>query len=131
MGIEKYMVTSALTGVVAQRLLKRVCPECSENHLITREEAELTGLPEGTVTKTGKGCVSCRNTGYSGRIAIYEFVMITKELRTAILKGASLDELTEIAGGQGMISLKDSCKELLLNGITSCREATRVIYAKE
>ena len=63
MGIEKYMVTSALTGVVAQRLLKRVCPECSENHLITREEAELTGLPEGTVTKTGKGCVSCRNTG--------------------------------------------------------------------
>ena len=131
MGIEKYMVTSALTGVVAQRLLKRVCPECSENHLITREEAELTGLPEGTVTKTGKGCVSCRNTGYSGRIAIYEFVMITKELRTAILKGASLDELTEIGGGQGMISLKDSCKELLLNGITSCREATRVIYAKE
>ena len=131
MGIEKYMVTSALTGVVAQRLLKRVCPECSENHLITREEVELTGLPEGTVTKTGKGCVSCRNTGYSGRIAIYEFVMITKELRTAILKGASLDELTEIAGGQGMISLKDSCKELLLNGITSCREATRVIYAKE
>ena len=57
--------------------------------------------------------------------------MVTKELRTAILKGASLDELTEIAGRQGMISLKDSCKELLLNGITSCREATRVIYAKE
>lgn len=131
MGIEKYMITSALTGVVAQRLLKRVCPECSEDHRLTREEAELTGLPEGTVTKSGKGCVACRNTGYSGRIAIYEFVLITKELRTAILQGASIDEMTEIARKQGMISLRDSCKELLLNGITSCREANRIIYAKE
>lgn len=131
MGIEKYMITSALTGVVAQRLLKRVCPECSEDHRLTREEAELTGLPEGTVTKSGKGCVACRNTGYSGRIAIYEFVLITKELRTAILQGASIDEMTEIARKQGMISLRDSCKELLLNGITGCREANRIIYAKE
>lgn len=131
MGIERYMITSALTGVVAQRLLKRVCPECSEDHHLTREEAELTGLPEGTVTKSGKGCVACRNTGYSGRIAIYEFVLITKELRSAILQGASIDEMTEIARRQGMISLRDSCKELLLNGITSCKEANRIIYAKE
>ena len=131
MGIERYMITSALTGVVAQRLLKRVCPECSEDHHLTREEAELTGLPEGTVTKSGKGCVACRNTGYSGRIAIYEFVLITKELRSAILQGASIDEMTEIARKHGMISLRDSCKELLLNGITSYKEAVRVICAKE
>lgn len=131
MGIEKYLVTSALTGVVAQRLLKRVCPECSQNHLITEEESKLTGLPVGTVTKVGRGCMNCGNTGYSGRVAIYEFVLVTKELRSAILSGALNDELVEIAKGQGMISLKDSCQELLLNGITSAKEAMRIIYAKE
>lgn len=131
MGIEKYMVTSALTGVVAQRLLKRVCPECSREHIITEEEAEMTGLPVGTVTKVGRGCLSCGNTGYAGRIAIYEFVLVTKELRKAIISGATQDELLQIAKGQGMISLKDSCKDLLLNGITSVKEAIRIIYAKE
>lgn len=131
MGIEKYLVTSALTGVVAQRLLKRVCPECSMNHLITEEESKLTGLPVGTTTKVGRGCMNCGNTGYSGRVAIYEFVLVTKELRSAILAGTSNDELVEIAKGQGMISLKDSCQELLLNGITSVKEAMRIIYAKE
>lgn len=131
MGIEKYLVTSALTGVVAQRLLRRVCPECGVNHEITEEESEITGLPIGTKTKVGRGCMNCGNTGYSGRVAIYEFVLVTKELRSAILSGALNDELIEIAKGQGMISLKDSCKELLLNGITSVKEATRVIYAKE
>lgn len=131
MGIEKYLVTSALTGVVAQRLLKRVCSECSIDHKITEEESELTRLPVGTLTKAGRGCMACGNTGYSGRVAIYEFVVITKELRSAILKGALNEELIEIAKGQGMISLKDSCKELLINGITSVKEATRIIYAKE
>ena len=131
MGIEKYLVTSSLSGVVAQRLLKRVCPECSVDHKITEDESKMTGLPVGTVTKVGRGCMNCGNTGYSGRIAIYEFVLITKELRKAILEGVTMDELYDIAKGQGMISLKDSCKELLLNGITSCKEAVRVIYAKE
>ena len=131
MGIEKYLVTSALSGVVAQRLLKRVCPECSEDHKISEDESRLTGLPVGTVTKVGRGCMNCGNTGYSGRIAIYEFVLVTKELRKAILSGATMDELLEIAKEQGMISLRDSCKELLLNGITSSKEAVRVIYAKE
>ena len=131
MGIEKYLVTSALSGVVAQRLLKRVCPECSEEHRINDEESRLTGLPVGTVTKVGRGCMNCGNTGYSGRIAIYEFVLVSKELRKAILSGATMDELLEVAKEQGMISLKDSCKELLLNGITSSKEAVRVIYAKE
>jgi len=131
MGIEKYLVTSALTGVVAQRLLKRVCPECSVNHTITEEESKITGLPVGTVTKEAKGCLNCGNTGYSGRVAIYEFVLVTKELRSAILSGKSNDELIDIAKKQGMVSLKDSCQELLLNGITSIREATRIIYAKE
>lgn len=131
MGIERYLAASSLSGVVAQRLLKRVCPECSEDYVLNEDEAAVSGLPAGTVTKIGKGCMSCGYTGYSGRIAIYEFVLITKEIRKAILSNKTSDELLEIAKGQGMITLKDSCRELILNGITSYREAVRVIYAKE
>lgn len=131
MGIERYLAASSLSGVVAQRLLKRVCPECSEDYILNEDEAAASGLPVGTVTKIGKGCMSCGHTGYSGRIAIYEFVLITKEIRKAILSNKTSDELLEIAKGQGMITLKDSCRELILNGITSYREAVRVIYAKE
>lgn len=131
MGIERYLAASSLSGVVAQRLLKRVCPECSENYVLNEDEAAVSGLPAGTVTKIGKGCMSCGHTGYSGRIAIYEFVLITKEIRKAILSNKTSDELLEIAKEQGMITLKDSCRELILNGITSYREAVRVIYAKE
>lgn len=131
MGIERYLAASSLSGVVAQRLLKRVCPECSEDYVLNEDEAAVSGLPAGTVTKKGKGCMSCGHTGYSGRIAIYEFVLITKEIRKAILSNKTSDELLEIAKEQGMITLKDSCRELILNGITSYREAVRVIYAKE
>ena len=131
MGIERYLAASSLSGVVAQRLLKRVCPECSEDYVLNEDEAAVSGLPAGTVTKIGKGCMNCGHTGYSGRIAIYEFVLITKEIRKAILSNKTSDELLEIAKGQGMITLKDSCRELILNGITSYREAVRVIYAKE
>lgn len=131
MGIERYLAASSLSGVVAQRLLKRVCPECSEDYVLNEDEAAVSGLPTGTVTKIGKGCMSCGHTGYSGRIAIYEFVLITKEIRKAILSNKTSDELLEIAKGQGMITLKDSCRELILNGITSYREAVRLIYAKE
>lgn len=131
MGIERYLAASSLSGVVAQRLLKRVCPECSEDYVLNEDEAAVSGFPAGTVTKIGKGCMSCGHTGYSGRIAIYEFVLITKEIRKAILSNKTSDELLEIAKGQGMITLKDSCRELILNGITSYREAVRVIYAKE
>lgn len=131
MGIERYLAASSLSGVVAQRLLKRVCPECSEDYVLNEDEAAVSGLPAGTVTKIGKGCMNCGHTGYSGRIAIYEFVLITKEIRKAILSNKTSDELLEIAKEQGMITLKDSCRELILNGITSYREAVRVIYAKE
>ena len=131
MRIERYLAASSLSGVVAQRLLKRVCPECSEDYVLNEDEAAVSGLPAGTVTKIGKGCMNCGHTGYSGRIAIYEFVLITKEIRKAILSNKTSDELLEIAKEQGMITLKDSCRELILNGITSYREAVRVIYAKE
>ena len=131
MGVDRYLIASSLTGCVAQRLLKRVCPHCAENHFLSKEEAELIGLPEGTLTKIGKGCISCGNTGYSGRIAIYELVKVTREMRDLITQGASMNEISDLAKEQGMITLKDSCREALASGITSYKEAIKVIFAND
>jgi type IV pilus assembly protein PilB len=131
MGVDRFLIASSLAGCVAQRLLKRVCPHCAEDHILNEEEAEIIGLPEGTVTKIGKGCVSCGSTGYSGRIAIYELVKITREMKDLISHNASVLEITDLAKEQGMVTLKDSCREALLNGITSYKEAIKVIFSND
>ena len=131
MGVDRFLIASSLAGAVAQRLLKRVCPHCGEEHVLNKEEAEIIGLPEGTKTRIGKGCVSCGNTGYSGRVAIYELVKVTKEMRELISKDATADEIAALAETQGMVSLKSSCREALLNGITSYKEAIKVIFAND
>ena len=131
MGVDRFLIASSLAGCVAQRLLKRVCPHCAEDHLLSEEEAEVIGLPAGTVTKLGKGCISCGNTGNSGRIAIYEMVKITREMKDLITQGGSVDEITDLAKEQGMVTLKDSCREALLNGIISYKEAIKIIFAND
>ena len=131
MGVDRFLISSSLSGCIAQRLLKRVCPHCAENHVLNAEESEVIGLPEGTITKIGRGCVTCGNTGYSGRIAIYELVKITRELRDAITAGASIEAITDLAREQGMVTLQDSCRQALLNGITSYKEAIKVIFAND
>lgn len=131
MGVDRFLIASSLAGCVAQRLLKRVCPHCAEEHILSEEEAEVIGLPEGTITKIGKGCISCGNTGNSGRIAIYEMVKITREMKDLITKGGSVDEITDLAKEQGMVTLKDSCREALLNGIVSYKEAIKIIFAND
>lgn len=131
MGVDRFLISSSLAGCIAQRLLKRVCPHCGEDHILNEEEAAIIGLPEGTITKIGKGCVSCGNTGYSGRVAIYELVKVTRELKDAISSGESVEVITDIAKEQGMVTLKDSCRQALLNGITSYKEAIKVIFAND
>jgi type IV pilus assembly protein PilB len=131
MGVDRFLIASSLAGRVAQRLLKRVCPHCCEDHPLSKEEAEIIGLPEGTITKIGKGCVSCGNTGNSGRVAIYELVKVTREIREMISNGSTVDEITELAVEQGMVTLKDSCRAALLSGITSYKEAIKIIFAND
>ena len=131
MGVDRYLIASSVSGCVAQRLLKRVCPSCAEKYVLNDEEAELLGLPTGTVTQIGRGCMVCGNTGYSGRIAIYELVKMTREIKEKIVSGASIDEISDLAKEQGMITLKDSAREAILNGITSYKEAIKVIFAND
>lgn len=131
MGVDRYLIASSVAGCVAQRLLKRVCPSCAEKYVLNGEEAEILGLPEGTVTQIGRGCMTCGNTGYSGRIAIYELVKMTREIKEKIVSGASIDEISDLAKEQGMVTLKDSAREAVLNGITSYKEAIKIIFAND
>ena len=128
MGLEPYMIASSLVGIVAQRLMRRVCPECQEDAgMSAREEAfvgrKLTGL------KKGKGCPHCNYTGYRGRIAIHEILKIDAPLRKMITDGATVEEIREYAITQiHMKTLKQRGTELVEQGITTIEELMKVSY---
>lgn len=128
MGVEPYMIASSLVGIVAQRLVRKVCTFCGEWGPMTEEEEAIAGVSFERV-KHAKGCRQCNNTGYKGRISIHEILMIDKEVREKITKGASVEEIKDYAiSYQGMSTLKQSALDLVANGTTSVDELLRVSY---
>jgi len=128
MGIEPYLVASSLEAVLAQRLVRVICPDCKEQ-LSTSEIAPLRQrfgdtLP-GTLYK-GRGCRRCQGTGYRGRIGIFEMMVVTDEVRSLILENASAPDLRRVAAGQGMRSLRDDGFRHLCEGRTTVEEVLRV-----
>jgi type IV pilus assembly protein PilB len=131
MGIKPFLIAASIRGIVAQRLVKRICSNCKTAHEATDVEKDLLEA-EGDVTiYKGRGCPKCFYTGYSGRIAIHEVLKVDKEVREAIQSRKSIDELTEVAQKGGMTFLKDNCRELVLSGITSMDEYSRVVFKLE
>ncbi len=129
MGVEPFLVASSLVLTSAQRLCKRICPHCKEEIDIPKEVFEKEGFayPEGVTFYHGKGCDKCRFTGYLGRIATIETMLINEELRQLILKGATSDEIKEFAVKHcGMKTLRENTFELFLRGITTFEEVLRV-----
>jgi type IV pilus assembly protein PilB len=133
MGIEPYLIATSVVGVVAQRLVRRLCPQCSEVYEATEYEKTLLGLiPEIPVyLKRPTGCSFCSNSGYKGRIGIYEIMEIKRTQREMILKDCSMDELKDACMKEGMKTLRSSCTEHVLKGVTSMDELMRVAYLKE
>lgn len=129
MGIELFMVATALVGVIAQRLVKRVCTGCKEFRDATAEELALLKMEGPVQVAQGTGCNVCGGTGYAGRIAIHEILALDKELRSMITSGVATDAIKERAREKGLRTLNESCKELVLEGITSIQEMTRVTYS--
>jgi len=119
MGVEPYLVASSLEAVIAQRLVRVICTECKEK-LSTSE----TELPE-TLYK-GRGCRRCQNTGYRGRIGIFEMMVVTDEIRSLIIRNASPRDLRQTSARQGMTSLRDDGFRHLFEGRTSAEEVFRV-----
>lgn len=128
MNIPTYMVTSAVAGIVAQRLLKRICPRCGEDVPATEAEKEFLGITGDFMLKRGKGCPYCNQTGFKGRTTIHEVMVLDKPLRKMINEGAPMDEVKQAACDAGMNTLADSAKELVLNGITTMEQALKATY---
>ena len=128
MGIESYMLANSLVGIIAQRLVRKICPDCGEWGIPTDEELRIIGRPLERV-KHKVGCKKCNGTGYRGRISIHEILPIDKPVRKLITDNASSEEIKEYARTQlGMLTLKESCMELIEEGMTTVEELVKVAY---
>lgn len=105
MGIEPYLITATLLGVLAQRLARRNCPHCIEEEEVEPAVRESLGVSEDELFYKGKGCDACNQTGFSGRIAVYELLQVTPKLRSNLVAGVSADKLHSIAVDEGMLPL--------------------------
>lgn len=129
MGIEPYMVSSALVGVVAQRLARKVCPYCKKPHESTEEEIKLLKL-EGPVTfYRGEGCQYCNFTGYKGRTALHEIIVVNSEIKHMINREAKAEEIRQYAQAHDTMLLQDNMRQLVLEGITTPEEYVKITYS--
>ena len=129
MGIEPFMVSTALIGVVAQRLVRRICTNCREEYTPGPDEVELLKLKPGQKLYRGAGCSECNEKGYKGRIAIHEVVIMTKAMRALLERRAAEDEMRALAISEGTLMLADSAAQLVLEGITTVQEMSKVTYS--
>ncbi len=129
LGLEPFLITACLEGIIAQRLVRRICTDCKEAYEPTDEELyelELTRTStEGRVFYFGKGCKKCNNTGYRGRIAIFEQFLMNNRLRDMIMNSASTAELRNAAKEDGMRSLRDSGLLHIYDGVSTIEEVVK------
>ena len=126
MGIEPFNVASAVNLIVAQRLVRRICKDCKQQHEYTPEEMHAFGIDkkEGPFFK-GAGCDTCAGTGYKGRQGLYEVMALTSPLRRAILKGGSTEELRDLAVSEGMLTLRMDGMVKVKKGVTTLEEVVK------
>ncbi len=130
MGIEPYLLSSTVAGILAQRLVRRVCPECRTSYIPSDEELEQANLDRNTlnggILYKGEGCVSCFGSGYKGRHGIYELFLVDEQLQSQIAKNVNLSELRSYALQQKMTSLLQHGAHLIRTGVTTVSEVLRV-----
>ena len=134
MGAKDYLVSSTLSGVIAQRLVRRLCDDCKEEYFATHDEARQIIADENEIQEfmkkpiyRAKGCNKCDFTGYKGRLGVYEIMTINKEIKKLIALGAHDLEIEEAAVKNGMKTLHQSCLNHILNGMTTINEFVRVL----
>ncbi len=126
MGMEGFLVSSSLIGVLAQRLVRMICPKCKEPYEPGQKIVDKLELAGNITTYHGAGCEYCRNTGYRGRTGIFELMIVNSEIRQLILERASSDVIRKMAVSQGMQLLRESGLEKVGQGITTIEEVLRV-----
>ena len=128
MGIKPYILSSSIVGVISQRLVKKLCNSCKESKITTEAEMDILDLDSAIDIYEAKGCNACNQTGYSGRTAIHEIMIVNKELKTKISQGESAGVIKEQALKDGMQTLNQSCSELVIKGETTIKELIKVTY---
>lgn len=131
MGIEPYLIASSMVGVLAQRLVRRICENCKTEYTISQDEKKILKISDDIKLYKGKGCNSCYHSGHKGRIAIHEILDINENIRIAINNNDSIDEIRNKARANGMSSILENSKELVLKGIISIDELLKVVYTTE
>lgn len=129
MGLEPFLTASSIIGVLAQRLVRRICPDCKERYTPSDEALKDVGFvneQRNIVFYRGKGCPKCMNTGYKGRVSLYELMMPDDKIRDAIIAKASAGEITRLARSNNMKSLMEDGIEKVISGITTVEEVLRV-----
>lgn len=128
MGVDRYLIANSLVGLVAQRLMRKVCPHCAREAAVTPQEQALLGRDIRTVRR-GAGCMHCNGTGYRGRVAVHEIVAVDRNIRRMISRGAEAEEIEAYAREhQGMKSLREKGLELVREGVTTPEELLRIAY---
>ncbi len=128
MGVENYLIANSLVGMVAQRLMRKVCPNCSQEMETTPEERKLLGEDVKKIRR-GRGCIQCNNTGYRGRTAIHEIISVDANVRHMISERASMDEVVAYARKyQNMHTLKENGLKLVKAGISTPEELLKIAY---
>ncbi|WP_413837648.1 GspE/PulE family protein, partial [Desulfobacula sp.] len=132
LGIPPYLIHSSLIGIIAQRLVRKICPYCAQEFEMDAKELCDLGLkikPSGLVKlKHGKGCVKCRNTGYKGRTGIYEIMPYSDSLKMLTTQDARLEILREKALKEGLVLLRQNGIKKMLKGQTTYQEILRVTW---
>ncbi|MEK7204126.1 MAG: type II secretion system protein GspE, partial [candidate division NC10 bacterium] len=130
MGVEPFLVAASTNVIVAQRLARRVCQQCKEPAPVPPQVLVNLGFsPEDAKTIVpvkGKGCMTCSETGYKGRVALYEVLVVRENIKEGILQGASVIELRELGRKNGMKTLREAGLQKLREGMTSLEELMRV-----
>lgn len=133
MGVEPFLASTSLTGIIAQRLVRRICPYCKEEYEASSYEKKILRQPEDKPLKIykGKGCGRCHNSGYYGRVGLYEVMEMDRELKDAINSTKDPNVLKDIARKNGMTTLEEECIKHVLEGLTTVKELATIAMIKE
>ncbi len=129
LGLQPFLIASTLLGCMAQRLVRKICPNCIESYTIEGEKLAKVGFPvseKSIELKRGKGCRECRQTGYKGRIGIFEIFPLSPQLKKMVVSNSSVDEMRKVAIREGMTTLREDAWQKVKAGITTVEEALRV-----
>ena len=128
-GVEPYLISSALRGAISQRLVRKICPHCKKAYRPNAEELEMLGMPEDSdaVFYRGEGCQECFHTGTRGRRAVFEILTLNSHLRRMVSNKADSETVKETALREGFVTMKENCRRLVLRGEISAAEAAKAI----